>query len=114
MFYVENIENNKIIGGITQSKEMANLMGFKKSIEQIEQAYNGDWYVSGYAPEKPESVIKKERIEELKSLLASADYWGQKYIDGEYTAEEWEEKKAQRKAWREEIRSLENSVDSDG
>lgn len=58
---------------------------------------------------------KKEfRIFELKGLLAAADYWGQKYIDGEYTPEEWEEKKAQRKAWREEIRSLENSVDSDG
>ena len=59
-------------------------------------------------------TYKKERIEELKALLAAADYWGQKYIDGEYTAEEWEEKKAKRKAWREEIRSLENSVDSDG
>lgn len=56
----------------------------------------------------------QERIEELKQLLADADYWGQKYIDGEYTPEEWEEKKAQRKAWREEIRSLENSTDSDG
>lgn len=81
---------------------------------EVEHAYNGNWYVSGYAPEKPESVIKKERIEELKALLAAADYWGQKYIDGEYTAEEWEEKKEKRKAWREEIRSLENSVDSDG
>lgn len=58
--------------------------------------------------------IKQARIDELKSMLAAADYWGQKYIDGEYTPEEWEEKKAQRKAWREEIRSLENSVDSDG
>lgn len=81
---------------------------------EVEHAYNGYWYVAGYAPEKPESLIKKERIEELKALLAAADYWGQKYIDGEYTAEEWEEKKAKRKAWREEIRSLENSVDSDG
>lgn len=57
---------------------------------------------------------KLERIAELKEFLVAADYWGQKYIDGEYTPEEWEEKKAQRKAWREEIRSLENSVDSDG
>ena len=81
---------------------------------EIEKAYNGLYYVKGYAPEKPQDVINKERIEELKGFLAAADYWGQKYIDGEYTAEEWEEKKAQRKAWREEIRSLENSVDSDG
>lgn len=81
---------------------------------EVERAWNGFWYLKGFAPDKPESVIKQERIDELKGFLAAADYWGQKYIDGEYTAEEWEEKKAQRKAWREEIRSLENSADSDG
>lgn len=52
---------------------------------------------------------KDQRIAELKQLLAEADYWGQKYLDGEYTEEEWAEKVAQRKAWREEIRSLENA-----
>lgn len=51
---------------------------------------------------------KDQRIAELKQYLAEADYWGQKYLDGEYTGEEWAEKVAQRKAWREEIRSLEN------
>lgn len=80
----------------------------------VEQAYNGDWYVAGYAPKKPDNVIKQERIDELKSLLASADYWGQKYIDGEYTAEEWEEKKAKRMAWRSEIRQLEAEIEKNG
>jgi hypothetical protein len=51
--------------------------------------------------------LKQQRIFELKRLLANADYWGQKYLDGEYTEEEWAEKAAQRKAWREEIRQLE-------
>lgn len=52
---------------------------------------------------------KDQRIAELKQRLAEADCWGQKYLDGEYTEEEWAEKVAQRKAWREEIRSLENA-----
>ena len=26
---------------------------------EVEHAYNGYWYVAGYAPEKPESLIKK-------------------------------------------------------
>jgi hypothetical protein len=73
----------------------------------VEQAYNGDWYLTGYAPEKPASVIAEEEIEELKAKLSEADYWGQKYIDGEYTEEQWEEKKALRKTWRERIRELE-------
>lgn len=79
----------------------------------VEQAWDGNWFLLGYAPEKPEIVIKKERIAELKQFLFDADYWGQKYIDGEYTEAEWEEKKAQRKAWREEIRSLENEIGED-
>lgn len=98
--------------GIGENDDFYKTIGMKKM--DVEQAWNGSWYVLGFAPEKPESIIKMERIAELKGLLADADYWGQKYIDGEYTAEEWEKKKAQRKAWREEIRSLENSVYSDG
>ena len=74
---------------------------------EVEQAWDGSWYLKGYAPQKPEEVIKQDRIAELKLLLANADYWGQKYLDGEYTDEEWAEKVVQRKAWREEIRELE-------
>ena len=85
--------------------------GFYKSLGmtemEVEQAYNGSWYVKGYAPEKPEEVIKQDRIIELHQLLAESDYWTSKYCDGEYTDEEWAEKVAIRKAWREELRELE-------
>lgn len=57
--------------------------------------------------EKAKEVVKQERIAELKRFLADSDYWTSKYCDGEYTDEEWAEKVAQRKAWREEIRELE-------
>lgn len=78
---------------------------------EVEQDWRGSWYVAGYAPAKPHNVIIQERIDELKEFLCEADYWGQKYIDGEYTDEEWETKKAQRKAWREEIRELEKEIE---
>lgn len=58
-------------------------------------------------PEPTEEELKQARISELKQNLADADYWGQKYLDGEYTEEEWEVKKETRRAWREEIRRLE-------
>lgn len=74
---------------------------------EVEQAYTGDWYVAGYAPQKSEEEIKKERAAELHQLLEEADYWTSKYCDGEYTEEEWAEKVAIRKAWREELRELE-------
>lgn len=44
---------------------------------------------------------------ELKNKLAATDYWDNKYIEGEYTKDEWENKKAQRSAWRDEIREIE-------
>lgn len=39
----------------------------------VEQAYDGKWYVKGYAPQKSQSVIKEERIAELKANIAATD-----------------------------------------
>lgn len=78
-------------------------------IKETETALEA-WGLTEEEKSKVEEKARKDnRIVELKQLLAAADYWGQKYLDGEYTEEEWAEKVAQRKAWREEIRSLENA-----
>lgn len=82
---------------------------------EVEQAYNGAWYVKGYAPAEPEPTEYEKaqaRIAELKQMLADADYWTSKRMDGEYTDEEWAEKVAIRKAWRAEINELELVVDN--
>lgn len=50
------------------------------------------------------------RIEELKSLLISKDYWTSKRADGEYSEEEWAKKVAIRRAWRAEINELEKTL----
>lgn len=105
-------KTKKCIVGIGSDVDYYKSIGMTEM--DVEEAWNGDMYVAGYAPEKPQEVINQERIIELKELLSAADYWGQKYIDGEYTPEEWEEKKAQRKAWREEIRRLEPDIPSGG
>lgn len=76
----------------------------------VEQAYNGQWYIAGYAPAKPEPTEQEKaqaRIAELKQMLADADYWTSKHVDGEYTDEEWAERVAVRKVWRTEINELE-------
>lgn len=62
-------------------------------------------------PEPTEYEKAQERIAELKQMLADADYWTSKRMDGEYTDEEWAEKVAIRKAWRAEINELELVVD---
>ena len=57
-----------------------------------------------------EKQIKEARIAELQKMLADTDYKARKYIDGEYTAEEYEVIKADAKAWRAEIRKLEQEL----
>ena len=63
-------------------------------------------------PEPTEYEKAQARIAELKQMLADADYWTSKRVDGEYTDEEWAEKVAIRKAWRAEINELEKVLTS--
>lgn len=76
----------------------------------VEQAYNGNWYIVGYTPVKPEQTeeeIKQAKIAELKQKLTDTDYKTSKYVDGNYTEEEWQEIVNQRNTWRKEINDLE-------
>lgn len=57
-----------------------------------------------------ESQLAERKIPELKQKLAETDYQPLKYLDGEYTEEEYAVLKAQRQAWREEIRQLEEKL----
>ena len=43
----------------------------------VEQAYDGSWYVEGYAPEKPEPTYAEKRLAEYPSIGDQLDmiYW---------------------------------------
>jgi hypothetical protein len=44
----------------------------------VEQAYDGGWYVLGFAPEKPEPTeeeLKQARISELQQYLSETDWY---------------------------------------
>ena len=103
------IKENKIIA-IDDSGEFPCLV-YDEIVEDTEHLGSEYVEVGGEfvlkTDEKAIAQEKQKRIDELKQLLADADYWGQKYLDGEYSSEEWEQKVAQRKAWRIEIRELE-------
>lgn len=74
---------------------------------EVEQAYNGKWYVAGYAPQKPQSEINAERIRSLKQKLLETDYIASKIAEGSATKEEYAEVIQNRQAWRAEINMLE-------
>lgn len=100
-----NEETKECKVGLGTNRKFYASIGMTK--QDVEPGHDGSWYLKGYAPQKPEEVVKQERIAELHQLLAEADYWTSKHADGEYTDEEWAEKVAIRKAWREELRELE-------
>lgn len=81
---------------------------------EVEQAYNGQWYVKGFAPVQPEPTEYEKaqaRIAELKQMLADSDYVVIKIAEGVSTADDYSEILNSRKAWRAEINELELVVD---
>ena len=77
---------------------------------EVEQAYDGNWYVKGYAPEKPQAEVNAERIAELKQNLTNTDYIIIKLAEDAASRDEYAEQLAQRAAWRAEIRTLEETL----
>lgn len=74
-------------------------------ISDEESPYRSDFLIA--LPYNQEQKEQWRKILDLKNKLAASDYWPNKFIEGEYTEEEWLQKKAQRTAWREEVRKVE-------
>ena len=52
--------------GLGTNVEFYKSLGFEEM--EVEQAWNGDWYVLGYAPKKPLEAYKQEKLNELREL----------------------------------------------
>ena len=63
-----------------------------------------------YSQQEIKAIKNNNRIAELKQKLQETDYKAIKYSEGELSAEEYAETKAQRRAWREEINKLEEEL----
>lgn len=68
MLYTKEIIENKL-GDFTESEKVANSLGWTitKDESEVEQGYDGNWYLLGYAPLKPLEELKSEKITELKT-----------------------------------------------
>lgn len=101
---IENEETKQCSVGLGTDTSFYESIGMVEM--DVEEAYDGSWYLQGYAPEKPQSIINEEQIVSLKQKLSETDYVVIKIAEGEATAEEYSEILKMRKQWREEIRSL--------
>lgn len=105
---VTNNETKACSVGVGTNEAFYKAIGM--TLQDVEQGYDGIWYLAGYAPSKPQSEIDNERIAGLKQLLSDTDYVVIKIAEGSATAEEYAEVIEQRKAWRDEIRKLKGSL----
>lgn len=48
--------------------------------QEVEQAYDGSWYVLGYAPKKPLNEIKSEKRAEINTARDAAEQGGFEYL----------------------------------
>lgn len=53
--------------GLGSNEDFYKKLGF--TLQDVEQAYNGDWYLAGYAPAKPHDIEIKEQIEALEAQI---------------------------------------------
>ena len=54
---VMNEETKQCMVGLGTDKEFYKSLGM--TYQNVEQAYNGEWYLSGYAPQKEETLQEK-------------------------------------------------------
>ena len=78
--------------------------------QDVEKAYNGNWYLSGYVPAQPAAEKAAEEITQLKLNLQNTDYTVIKIAEGAATSEEYAEVIANRVAWRARINELEKQI----
>lgn len=62
---IENEETKQCSVGLGTNTDFYKSIGMVEM--DVEQAYNGEWYVAGYAPEKP--VTTKEEVSEIRCQL---------------------------------------------
>lgn len=77
MIYYNADENKKVLI-FTKSQEQAKFYKLTQTCddEGLEQAYNGVWYVKGYAPEKPHEDAILEEIKALESKITERNLRG--------------------------------------
>lgn len=95
---IVNEETKQCEVGIGTNTDFYKSIGMEEI--EVEQAYDGNWYVKGYAPSKPTECLAQEKRAERDNLLAQTD----KYMLSDFPITD--EERAQYKAYRQYLRDL--------
>lgn len=110
------IENNQFIFIDENMERLKNTLSFIGKTEndivavcddEIEQGYNNQYYLKGFAPIEPAEQVYTKQIDNYKKQLSDTDYIIVKIAEGVSKPEEYAEIITQRQYWRAEINRLE-------
>lgn len=48
---------------------------------EVERGWEGNWYVKGHAPQKPQSIILNEELGKQQDILHNTDWYAIRYAD---------------------------------
>jgi len=70
-----NNETKEVVIVESATDDFIQANGFSEM--EVEQAYNGAWYLAGYVPQKPEPTYSEKRLAEYPSVGDQLDmiYW---------------------------------------
>ena len=104
---VENEETKACSVGVGPDDKFYKSIGME--LMDVEQAWNGSWYIAGYCPEKPKENILREELAEQQDILSSTDWYAIRYADS--GVEIPADIKAKRQAAREKIDELRAEIE---
>jgi len=102
---ITNTRTKKCKVGLGNNVELYKKRGMQ--LLDVEQSYNGNWYIKGYAPLSGYTPNNEKRIFELKKELKSYDYIGVKIATGCATIDDYKDEIERCEEIRNEIRILE-------
>lgn len=105
---VENEETKACSVGVGTDEEFYKSIGMK--LMDVEQAWNGSWYLAGYCPEKPKENILREELAEQQDILSSTDWYAIRFADS--GVEIPADIKAKRQAARERIDEIRAEIEA--
>ena len=71
--YAKILDENTKIASVGLGTDASYYTSIGMTPMDVEQGYDGSWYLAGYAPEKPAEVIAQESKESLLSQLNQLD-----------------------------------------
>lgn len=102
---VEDKKTGAVSVGEGTNTEFYKSIGMKEM--EVEQAYDGSWYVKGKAPEKPQETVYQEELYTLEEYLNHTDWYCARFVDsGVEIPEEVKIKRAQARTRIDELREI--------